>query len=55
LQHAQEISAHAMERAQREIERSQRRVAVPANAIHINFVAPTVAVTPPAVPTPASF
>jgi len=49
LEHAQRMSAHAMERAQHEMQKSRVRInvpATPAGPIHINFVAPTIAVTP---------
>lgn len=49
LEHAQKMSARAMEKAQRQIEKSRLNIAVPATpgtAMHFNFVAPTVVVTP---------
>jgi hypothetical protein len=57
LEHVQKISAHAMERAQREIKKSQLKINIstpPVNAMHFNFVAPTVVVTPEP-PTPTVF
>jgi len=49
LEQAQRMSAHAMERAQHELQKSRVRINVPAapsGPIHINFVAPTITVTP---------
>lgn len=57
LEQAQKVSVRAMEKAQRQIEKSHLNLAVPATpgtAMHINFVAPTVAVTPEP-PTPSVF
>ena len=50
LEQAQKVSVRAMEEAQRQIEKSRISIAVPAipaTAMHINFVAPSVALTPP--------
>jgi len=57
IEDSQRVSARAMEKAQREIRKSQIKMNVPATpgtAMHINFVAPSVAVAPEP-PAPSVF
>jgi len=60
MEQAQRLSARAMERAQHEMHKARVRINVPATPggpIHINFMAPTITVTPepPTAPTAPLF
>ncbi|HZD31691.1 MAG TPA: hypothetical protein VE779_08515 [Candidatus Angelobacter sp.] len=55
MEQAQRNSQHAMEQARRDIEKSRVKVVVSGttgSAMHINFVGPTITMSPAAPPTP---